>query len=75
MRQERGSLVFTNIFVRALSERRTNLWLMPHERSHRSSSLRHGHWMGGRATLLFLLFYFFALFIAGLFIYVHGSGL
>ena len=28
MWQERGSLVFTDIFVRTLSERHTNLWLL-----------------------------------------------
>ena len=73
MWQERGSLVSTEIFVRFLSERHTNLWLLPLDRSLRSSSLRHGRWTGGRPTLQFLL-HFFLLFIAGSFIYMHGRG-
>ena len=73
MWQERGSLVFTDIFVGTLSERRTNLCLLPHNRSHGSSSMRHGRWMGGRPTLLFLLHFFLHYLLqVNLFMYMEG---
>ena len=74
MRHERGDLAFTDIFVRTLSERRTNLWLLPPNRSPRLSSLVHGRWMGVPRSYLFYNF-FCALFIIGLFIYVNLRGL
>ena len=56
--QERGSLVFTDIFVRVLIERHTNPWLLPLDQSPRSSSVKHGRGMSRRPTYLFLLFFF-----------------
>ena len=56
-RRERGSLVFTDIFVRTLSERHTNLWLLPHDQSPRSSSVMHDRWMGVPRSYLFYFFF------------------
>ena len=73
MWRERGSVVFTDIFVRILSERHTNLWLLPPPITQ-IKQLEAWSLDGWRPTLLFIL-HFFTLFITGLSIYVQVGNL
>ena len=58
IQHERGDLAFTDIFVRTLSERCTDLWLRPLIRSTTLSSLVHGRWMGVPRSYVFYNFFF-----------------
>ena len=58
MWHERADLLFTDIFVRTLSECHTNLWLLPRNRSPTLSSLVPvAGWMGVRRPILSFLFH------------------
>ena len=75
MWREGGSLLFTDISVRILSERHINLCLLPLDRSLRSSNLRHGLLDGWTSHAVISFAFFFTLFIACLFIHLHGKEL
>ena len=59
MWNERRDLVMTNIFVLILSERHTNLCLLPLDRSPRLSSLLGAWSLDGRPTLIAFSYIFF----------------